>query len=110
MSAQSQAGDWRVAKSPEAVLTRREWEILDLVRRGHSNIEIGRLLGISRITVRNHLTNVYDKLNVSNRQQAVARAFKLTPPADPAPAGVQRPADAPRARTAVADQPPRPGY
>lgn len=51
-------------------LTRREVEILRLVAEGLTNEEIGKRVFISEKTVKTHLTNVFDKLKVSNRFKA----------------------------------------
>lgn len=53
-----------------AHLTRREREILTLVSEGMANAEIARLLWVSEQTVKFHLSNIYRKLNVTNRTQA----------------------------------------
>jgi DNA-binding NarL/FixJ family response regulator len=55
-------------------LTEREREILDLVARGLTNAEIARRLMVSDKTVRNHVSNVFAKLQVAGRAEAVARA------------------------------------
>jgi DNA-binding NarL/FixJ family response regulator len=55
-------------------LTEREREILDLVARGLTNAEIARRLVVSDKTVRNHVSNVFVKLQVAGRAEAVARA------------------------------------
>ena len=55
-------------------LTEREREILDLVARGLTNAEIARRLFVSDKTVRNHVSNVFAKLQVAGRAEAVARA------------------------------------
>lgn len=52
----------------------RQAEILQWLREGKSNEEIGRLLGISALTVKNHLQRLYRQLGVSNRAHAVARS------------------------------------
>lgn len=57
-----------------AGLTRRELEILDQLARGLSNREIADSLAISPRTVRNHVTSIFGKLDVSHRAQAVVRA------------------------------------
>jgi DNA-binding NarL/FixJ family response regulator len=54
-------------------LTDRECEILWLIARGESNTTIARRLVLSSKTVRNHVSNIYRKLNVSSREQAAAR-------------------------------------
>jgi DNA-binding NarL/FixJ family response regulator len=51
-------------------LTKRELEILHLVAEGLSNEEIGKRIFISEKTVKTHLTNVFDKLQVNNRFKA----------------------------------------
>ena len=51
-------------------LTRREMEILQLVAEGHSNAELARMLWVTEQTVKFHLSNIYRKLNVSNRTEA----------------------------------------
>lgn len=51
-------------------LTKRELEILRLVAEGLSNEEIGKKIFISRKTVKTHLTNIFDKLQVHNRFKA----------------------------------------
>ena len=53
-----------------AHLTRREREILTHVSEGMANAEIARLLWVSEQTVKFHLSNIYRKLNVTNRTQA----------------------------------------
>jgi DNA-binding NarL/FixJ family response regulator len=51
-------------------LTRRELEILRLVAEGHSNSQLARMLWVTEQTVKFHLSNIYRKLNVSNRTEA----------------------------------------
>lgn len=59
------------------VLTAREQEIMKWIRVGKSNIEIGMILGISSLTVKNHVQKILRKLNVQNRTQAVSKALAL---------------------------------
>ena len=59
------------------LLSPREIEVLDLMREGFTNNDIGRLLGISTRTAKAHVAAVIEKLNVIDRTQAVARAFDL---------------------------------
>jgi DNA-binding CsgD family transcriptional regulator len=69
-----------VATAPGEIaraISQREVEILQWVRDGKSNEEVGRILGISGLTVKNHLQRIYKTLGVSNRAQAVARAIAL---------------------------------
>lgn len=58
-------------------LSNREREILEWVRRGKTNVEIGMILGISGFTVKNHLKSIFQKINVSNRAQAVGKLEAL---------------------------------
>jgi DNA-binding NarL/FixJ family response regulator len=57
-------------------LTDREIEVLRLAARGLTNKGIGQALGISARTVQGHLANVYGKLNVNSRTEAVTEALK----------------------------------
>jgi DNA-binding NarL/FixJ family response regulator len=57
-------------------LTDREVEVLRLAAKGLTNKAIGRALGISDRTVQGHLANIYGKLNVSSRTEAVTEALK----------------------------------
>ena len=61
-----------------ATLTRREIEILRWIGEGKSNREIGVILGISPITVKDHLSKIFRKLNVQNRAEAVARGLSAS--------------------------------
>lgn len=62
------------ALTPFPELTNREREVLDLVARGLTNSEIARRLTLSAKTVRNHVSNVFAKLRVDGRAEAVAQA------------------------------------
>ena len=55
-------------------LTAREREVLDLIAQGHSNAKIARRLFLSPKTVRNHISNIFTKLQVADRAQAIVRA------------------------------------
>jgi DNA-binding NarL/FixJ family response regulator len=55
-------------------LTQREREILDLIASGQNNAEITRRLVLSPKTVRNHISNIFAKLQVADRAQAIVRA------------------------------------
>jgi DNA-binding NarL/FixJ family response regulator len=59
---------------PLPELSARETEVLTLLAEGMTNQEIGRALFISPITVRNHVSSIFAKLQVTNRQQAMLRA------------------------------------
>jgi DNA-binding CsgD family transcriptional regulator len=62
-------------------LSKRELEILNLMARGHSNEEIASKLFVSLSTVKTHNQNLFEKLNVKRRTQAIekARRLKLIP-------------------------------
>lgn len=62
------------AADPFPDLTEREHEILELIAAGRSNGEIAQRLAISPKTVRNHVANVFNKLQVASRSQAIVRA------------------------------------
>jgi DNA-binding NarL/FixJ family response regulator len=53
-----------------ALLTKREREILRLAAEGHSNSELAKMLWVTEQTVKFHLSNIYRKLEVSNRTEA----------------------------------------
>jgi DNA-binding NarL/FixJ family response regulator len=55
-------------------LSQREREVLELVARGSSNQDIVGRLGISPKTVRNHVSNIFSKLTVRDRAEAIVRA------------------------------------
>jgi DNA-binding NarL/FixJ family response regulator len=57
-------------------LTEREREVVRLISEGLSNKDIADRLCISSITVRHHLTSIFDKLGVSNRQKLLIRAHQ----------------------------------
>lgn len=57
-------------------LTEREREVVRLIGEGLSNKDIADRLCISSITVRHHLTSIFDKLGVSNRQKLLIRAHQ----------------------------------
>src|SRR6478752_2182840 len=58
-------------------LTDREWEVLDLLSTGATTDQIARNLVLSSETVRSHLKNLYRKLEVNSREEAVLAASKL---------------------------------
>jgi DNA-binding NarL/FixJ family response regulator len=57
-------------------LTAREVEILKLIAMGQANKQIARRLDISEKTVRNHVSNMYEKLHIYDRSQAVLYAVR----------------------------------
>lgn len=58
-------------------LTSREKEILYLILEGLTNQEVGQYLNISVHTVKNHVTNIFKKLNVSDRIQAMTKIYRI---------------------------------
>ena len=60
----------------EERLTYRELDVLELICQGMSNQEVAQKLFLSEKTVKNHLTNIFRKLHVSDRTQAVLYAIK----------------------------------
>ena len=63
-------------RRPLHILTRRECEVLQLLADGKSNRGIGDALYISEKTVKNHVSNILQKMNVNDRTQAVVVAIK----------------------------------
>lgn len=64
-------------RSNRKLITDREKEVLRHVQAGKNNDEIGHLLNISPLTVKNHIQKILRKLNVNNRAHAVAKAMAL---------------------------------
>ncbi|MBK7950013.1 MAG: response regulator transcription factor [Deltaproteobacteria bacterium] len=62
---------------PSVALSGREQEVLNLVSKGYRGPEIANLLGISHHTVASHIKNIYKKLEVSSRGEAVYEASRL---------------------------------
>jgi len=63
--------------SNQGVLTVRELDILKWIYLGKSNFEIGAILKISPLTVKNHVQKILRKLNVVNRTQAIGKSLEL---------------------------------
>ncbi|MFJ6833576.1 response regulator [Streptomyces sp. NPDC091209] len=61
-------------RTPAAALSRRELEVLELVKDGLSNQQISKKLFLSQATVKSHLVHIYAKLGVDSRTSAVAAA------------------------------------
>ena len=57
-------------------LTDREREVLGLIAQGYDNAEIVKRLVLSPKTVRNHISNIFSKLQVADRAEAIARAHE----------------------------------
>ena len=76
-------------------LTRRELEIIGVILGGYSNGDIARKFSISEKTVKHHLTNIFDKIGVSNRLElalfALHHNLEAPVPAEPTPTGDSEP-------------------
>lgn len=57
-------------------LTKREYEVIRLISKGHNNKEIATELFISEKTVKNHVSNIFKKIKVTDRTQAALYAIK----------------------------------
>jgi DNA-binding NarL/FixJ family response regulator len=66
----------RPTAAPER-LSPREFEVLDLVSRGFTYVEVGVQMGVSASTVQTHIRNIYGKLDVHNKSEAVFEARNL---------------------------------
>ena len=86
MAACDKGSEWRIqAKGAGAIsaltlpepISDRELEILNLIANGRSNRQAAERLVVATSTVKKHLENIYGKLGVHNRTQAVARAREL---------------------------------
>ncbi|HEX5175179.1 MAG TPA: response regulator transcription factor [Gaiellaceae bacterium] len=73
--AEIRRGSERRLTLPEGsvLLTRREWEVGDLLREGHSTAQIATRLGVSPVTVRRYVGLLLQKLGVDSRQAAIQR-------------------------------------
>lgn len=69
-------GDGEAGKESPLELHQRELEVLRLAARGASNREIGEELGISERTIQSHMVNIFRKLGVGSRTEAVLHALR----------------------------------
>ena len=69
LSAEKALSDWNI--------TPREYEVLQLIAQGLSNQEIAERLFLSLNTVKTHTSNVFSKLDVQRRTQAIQKAKEL---------------------------------
>jgi transcriptional regulator EpsA len=67
----------QAAELPSRPLSARESEIVGWLREGKSNDEMAAILGISALTIKNHLQRIYRLLGVGNRAHALARCLEL---------------------------------
>ncbi|MCT4595945.1 MAG: response regulator transcription factor [Anaeromicrobium sp.] len=68
--------DKKYEENKKNKLTRREYEVLELIADGKNNKEIAKDLFISEKTVKNHVSNIFKKLEVNDRTQAAIYAYK----------------------------------
>lgn len=61
----------------KGILTKRERQVFELLIKNNSTIDIANILNISEKTVRNHISNVIQKLGVKGRSGAVVELLKL---------------------------------
>lgn len=74
----------KITASAVQALTKRESEILSLIAAGHKNQEISSKLYISELTVKTHINNIYKKLGITSRMQAILYTKKnLELPSNP---------------------------
>ena len=78
LRANCEAGGEAQRRDQGPLLTQREIEILDWMQKGKSNGEIADILGISQLTVKNHVQKILRKLGAHNRTQAVAKGISLS--------------------------------
>lgn len=64
-----------VSRIKELPITQREKEVLSQLAMGKTNKQISRTMMLSTSTVRNHISNIFTKLKISNRSQATAVAI-----------------------------------
>lgn len=58
-------------------LTQREWQVLGLIYSGYSNEQIASELDVAATTIKTHIRNLYQKLGIANRQEAITTAEEL---------------------------------
>jgi len=63
--------------APSGLLSPRESEVLELIARGYGYAEIARLQGVTMHTVQSHIKNLYGKLAVHSRSEAVFEATRM---------------------------------
>lgn len=66
----------RVSSQLSNLLTNRERQVIDLITMGKSNKEIATALHVSEHTIKNHLVNIYAKLRVTSRSEAIFKIFE----------------------------------
>ncbi|MEN9406016.1 MAG: hypothetical protein RLZ12_300 [Bacillota bacterium] len=66
-----------ITKNKKNLMTKREAEVFELLIKDNTTRDISKKLYISEKTVRNHISNVMQKLNVKGRAQAVVELIKI---------------------------------
>lgn len=61
----------------ELGISKREYEVLEMIAKGHTNQEVADKLFVSHNTIKTHLSNLFAKLDVNRRTQAIQRAKEL---------------------------------
>ena len=69
-------GEVKTPSEAASMLTDRELEILQIIAKGLSNNEAAKVLGLSKATIRTHLEHIYEKLDVTNRVEAVTEGIR----------------------------------
>ena len=69
-------GDRLAERVADDILSERELQVLQMMARGMSNREIGDQIHLSEATVKSHAANIFDKLMVSSRTQAILEAMR----------------------------------
>jgi len=69
--------DVDLADDPNSVFTKRQMDVIQLVAKGYSNKQISRVLNLSVHTVKEHMQNIFFKLEVDNRMLCVIRAKEM---------------------------------
>ncbi len=64
-------------KTQAPMLTAKEQEVLRLLSRGYNYVEVSKLCNVSDSTIRTHVRNIYDKLEVHNKAEALFEARQL---------------------------------
>ena len=74
------AGDFKVSEDilKQTGISKREYEVLELMAQGNSNQEIADKLFVSLNTIKTHSSNLFVKLEVKRRTQAIQRAKELS--------------------------------
>lgn len=71
--------NWKVEEKiiEQLGISKREYEVLELIAQGHTNQEVADKLFVSPNTIKTHLANLFAKLDVNRRTQAIQRAKEL---------------------------------